>query len=134
MKFSTARLAAFALAIAVVLPSLANTAKAAEPRLAHMVFFTLKDHSSDSRSKFVASCQKYLSGHDGVVFFAVGTLAEKVEPGVGVSDFDVALHLVFENKAAGASYLKHPRHVKFVEENRSLFEKVRVFDSEVPAS
>jgi hypothetical protein len=99
-----------------------------------MVFFTLKDHSTDSREAFVRSCHKYLSGHDGVVYFSVGTVAEKVEPGVGVNDFDVALHLVFENKEAGAKYLKHPRHVQFVDENKAKFEKVRVFDSDVPKS
>jgi Stress responsive A/B Barrel Domain len=107
--------------------------KKSEPRLAHMVFFTLKDSSATSRQRFVASCHKYLSGHEGVVFFAVGTIAEDVvEPEVSVRDFDVSLHLVFESKDAEAKYLKDPRHLKFVEENKALFGKVRVFDSYVP--
>jgi hypothetical protein len=104
-----------------------------EARLAHMVFFTLKESSAASRERFVASCNKYLAGHDGVVFYAVGTIAEDVvEPGVSVRDFDVSLHLVFESKDAEAKYLKDPRHVKFVEENKAQFQKVRVFDSYVP--
>jgi hypothetical protein len=109
--------------------------KKAEPRLAHTVFFTLKDRSAASRERFVASCHKYLSGHEGVAFFAVGTIAEDIiEPEVSVRDFDVSLHLVFESKDGEAKYLKDPRHVKFVEENKANFGKVRVFDSYVPQS
>ena len=106
--------------------------KKSEPRLAHMVFFTLKESTPASRKQFVASCHKYLSGHEGVVFYAVGTIAEDVvEPDVSVRDFDVSLQLVFESKDAEGKYLKDPRHVKFVEENKALFGKVRVFDSYV---
>ena len=53
----------------------------------------------------------------------------RFEPGVSVRDFDVSLLLVFDDKAAEAKYLKDPRHVKFVDENKALFEKVRVFDT-----
>lgn len=110
--------------------SAVSAEKKEEPKLAHMVFFTLKDRSPEAREKFVASCHKYLSGHVGAVFFEIGVIAEDVvEPGVSVRDFDVALHLVFENKAAGAKYLKDPRHLAFVAENKALFGKVRVFDS-----
>lgn len=98
-------------------------------QLAHMVFFTLKDHSKASREAFVASCHKYLKGHEGVVYYSVGTIAEDVEEPVSVRDFDVALHLVFESKESEARYLKDPRHQQFVDENRPHFEKVRVFDS-----
>lgn len=100
------------------------------PQLAHMVFFELKDHSPEARGKFVASCQKYLSDHDGVVYFSVGTIAEDVvEPSVSVRDFDVALHLVFDSKESEAKYLKAPRHLQFIDENRASFDKVRVFDT-----
>lgn len=51
-----------------------------------------------------------------------------MEP-VSVRDFDVALHLVFEDKEAEQRYLEHPRHERFVEENREHFALVRVFDS-----
>jgi hypothetical protein len=104
----------------------------ATPKLAHMVFFTLKDHSEKARETFIASCEKYLTNHDGAEFFAIGTQTDDVvEPGVGVKDFDVALHVIFASKEAEAAYLKHPRHLKFVEENKADFAKVRVFDSYV---
>jgi hypothetical protein len=99
------------------------------PRLAHMVFFTLKDRSPEARQRLVASCQRHLSDHEGTVYFSVGTIAEDVVEPVSVRDFDVALHVVFRDKAAKNQYLTHPRHLKFVEENRDTWAKVRVFDS-----
>ena len=102
----------------------------AGPHLAHSVFFTLKDRSPEARAKFVASCEKYLTKHEGTVSFALGTMAEDVEePGVSVRDFDVALLVVFESKEAEAKYLVAARHLSFVAENKAEFAKVRVFDS-----
>lgn len=105
-----------------------STASAA-PRLAHMVFFSLKDRSKESREKFVASCQKYLTGHPGTLYISFGTIAEDVVEAPSVRDFDVALHIVFENKEANAEYQKSKRHVEFVQENKALFAGVKVFDS-----
>lgn len=48
---------------------------------------------------------------------------------VNVRDFDVALHLVFANKKAHDDYQVSPRHLKFVDEGKATWEKVRVFDS-----
>jgi hypothetical protein len=118
-----------ALASVLSLEASALIARKSDAKLAHMVFFTLKDHSKESREKFVASCEKYLSGHDGTVYFSIGTMADDVEEPVSVKDFDVALHVVFANKEAKAKYLESPRHHAFVEGNRPLFDKVRVFDS-----
>ena len=124
-------LALFALVASFALEAVARLAGAAEPQLAHMVFFALKDHSKESREKFIASCEKYLSEHEGTVYFSVGTIAEDkdVEEPVSVKDFDVALHVVFENKAAKAKYLASERHKQFVNENRESFAGVRIFDS-----
>lgn len=130
MKMSRAWLVP--LAALISLPAIAFAARtrpAAEPRLAHMVFFTLKDRSPESRAKFVESCQKYLTGHPGTLHVSFGTIAEDVVEPVSDRDFDVALHLVFENKDANAKYQKSDRHVEFVNENKAKFAKVRVFDS-----
>jgi hypothetical protein len=102
---------------------------AAERPLAHMVFFRLKDRSEDSRQQLVAGCQKYLSGHEGVIYFSVGTLAEDLQREVNDLDFDVALHMVFRDKVAHDKYQAHATHVKFIEEFRSGWSRVRVFDS-----
>src|SRR4051794_27795548 len=120
----------FALAAVLIVGAVSHSAEKAEPQLAHMVFFTLKDHSTSARERLVASGRKYLTGHEGTVSFSIGTIAEDVEePSVSVRDFDVALHVIFASKAAEQRYLSHPRHKSFVEENKDSFAKVRVFDS-----
>ena len=97
--------------------------------LSHNVFFKLKDPSAESRAALVQACHTYLSGHPGVVFYAAGGLAGEFDRGVNVRDFDVALHLVFADRASHDAYQAHPRHVRFVEENRERWSEVRVFDS-----
>jgi hypothetical protein len=136
MKTVVIGLALFALAASFALDAAARLVERAEPQLAHMVFFALKDRSKESRDTFIASCEKYLSEHEGTVYFSVGTIAEDkdVQEPVSVKDFDVALHVVFENKAAKAKYLASERHDKFVAENRESFAGVRVFDSFLRAS
>jgi hypothetical protein len=131
MKTLTFRrlLPVLAVAPVIIMGAAYRPAEKAGPQLAHMVFFTLKDNSKEARDKLVVSCHKNLSGHEGVVSFSVGTIAEDVVEPVSVRDFDVALHLVFEDKAAEAKYLKDPRHQKFVDENKDAWSKVRVFDS-----
>jgi hypothetical protein len=129
MKSIVIGVLALSLASVLVLDARARIRGAADPKLAHMVFFELKDHSKEAREKFIASCEKYLSKHEGTVYFSVGTRAEDVDEPVSVKDFDVALHVVFANKDAKAKYLESTRHRQFVDENRPAFGKVRVFDS-----
>jgi hypothetical protein len=99
--------------------------------LAHTVFIRLHDSSSEARQRLVDSCRKHLAGHPGTVFFAVGTLADDIAWSVSDRDFDVALHLVFANKAAHDQYLDSDRHTRFMEENEPHWAVLRVFDSYV---
>ncbi len=114
-----------ALALAVS----ATGSSAPERPLAHMVYFKLKDASGVNRAKLMAACKAYLSGHPGTVSFAVGSLAADMTREVNDRDFDVSLHLVFESKQAHDKYQEHPRHLKFIDENKDGWAKVRVFDS-----
>ena len=114
-----------ALALAVS----ATGSSAPERPLAHMVYFKLKDNSGAARAKLAAACKLFLTGHEGTVSFATGTLAGDFTREVNDRDWDVSLHLVFVNKAAHDKYQDHPRHLKFIEENKENWEKVRVFDS-----
>src|SRR5690606_12536960 len=103
----------------------------AEPMLAHNVYFTLKDPSAEARQAMVASCHKYLTGHEGTVFYAAGGLEKDLARDVNDRSFHVALHLVFANRKAHDAYQAAERHTQFIEENRSNWAKVRVFDSVV---
>lgn len=118
-------------ACAALLVFVASLARGEEPPrpLAHMVYFKLAEDSAAAREKLIAACKEHLSGHEGAISFSVGVLAAEFQRDVNDRDFDVSLHLVFESKAAHDRYQTHPRHLKFVEENRSLWSKVRVFDS-----
>lgn len=97
--------------------------------LAHNVFFTLKDRSPESVQALVAACEQHLTGHPGTVFFACGPLEPELSRPVNDRDFDVALHIVFDSRAAHDHYQDAPRHVRFVNENRDGWARVRVFDS-----
>jgi hypothetical protein len=97
--------------------------------LAHIVFFTLAESNDANRSKLLEGCKKYLDKHEGCVYFGVGVNAAQYAREVNDRDYDVALHLVFESANDHDVYQTHPRHMKFVEECKGLWKKVRVFDS-----
>lgn len=102
--------------------------------LSHDVYFSLAEDTPQAREALIAACQKYLSGHPGTIWFAAGPLATEMQRDVNDQEFGVALHLVFQNKAALEEYAKSDRHQKFIDEMQSSWNKVRVFDSYVAAS
>ena len=114
---------------ALFLVSLSGLSPAAERQLGHMVFFKLKESTPANKERLVEGCQKFLTGHEGTVYFSVGVLAEEMQRDVNDRNFDVALHLVFKDKAAHDAYAVHPRHMKFIEEFKEGWDNVRVFDS-----
>jgi hypothetical protein len=100
-------------------------------QLAHMVYFTLKDRSPAGIERQLEACRKYLTGHDGVVYFGVGTRTPDLTREVNDRDFDVGLHVIFRDRSAHDTYQKHARHVQFIEENKQHWAKVRVFDADM---
>jgi hypothetical protein len=99
--------------------------------LGHMVYFTLKDKSPAAVEKMLEACRKYLTGHPGTKFFAVGTRVPDLTRPVNLVDFDVALQMIFDSREAHDAYQVAPRHEQFIEENKANWEKVRVFDANV---
>jgi hypothetical protein len=99
------------------------------PRLAHNVFFKLKDRTDAKAAELVAACNKYLNVQPGIVFFAAGRLCAELDRPVNDRDWDVGLHLVFESKAAHDAYQDDPTHERFIDENKANWAAVRVFDS-----
>jgi Stress responsive A/B Barrel Domain len=106
-------------------------AASTEAKIVHNVYFRLKDSSPEAMKMLVEACKKYLDGHPGTVYFAVGILAQDFQREVNDRDWDVGLHVVFGNKAAHDRYQEDPRHIQFIEENKANWKKVRVFDSAV---
>lgn len=99
------------------------------PAIGHMVFFQLKDSTPESRAKLVAACDKYLKNHEGVIYYSAGQRGTEFNREVNAQDWDVALHLVFKNKAAHDKYQDHPEHLKFIAENKETWKAVKVYDS-----
>ncbi|MSR55169.1 MAG: Dabb family protein [Gemmataceae bacterium] len=113
---------------------LSTTASADEPAIGHMVFFQLKESTPEGRKKLVDACYKLLKDHEGVLYFSAGARGDEFKAAVNTTDWDVALHLVFKDKKSFDAYLPHPRHLKFVEENKDVWKGVKVYDSHVDAS
>lgn len=102
--------------------------------LAHNVYFTLHDNSEAAKQKMIVACKTYLAKHAGIVFFACGTLEPELARPVNVRDFDIALHVVFESRAAHDAYQDTPPHHQFIAENKANWKHVRVLDSVVESA
>jgi hypothetical protein len=109
----------------------AAVAQDAPSALSHGVYFTLNDASPAKRAELVAACRKYLTGHEGTLFFSAGVRAADLARPVNDLDFDVALHVTFDGKASHDKYQEAPRHKQFIAEQQANWKKVRVFDSRV---
>ena len=107
--------------------SMADDAK--QPLLIHNVYFTLKDGTPENTQKLVDACFKYLKDHPGVVYFAAGPLVPELDRPVNVRDFHVGLLVVFKTKKDHDTYQTAADHLKFIEENKPTWDKVRVFDT-----
>ncbi len=107
--------------------SMADEAK--QPMLVHNVYFTLKEQTPENTQKLIDACYKYLKDHPGVVYFGAGPLVPELDRPVNVRDFNVALCVVFKTKKDHDVYQTAPLHLKFIEENKPTWDKVRVFDN-----
>lgn len=97
--------------------------------LAHNVFFDLTDGSQQAVSTLIAGCNRYLKPHDGVEFFGCGSRIDEHRRDVNDRGFDVGLHIVFTDKAAHDAYQASQPHRRFIDEFKSNWARVRVFDS-----
>lgn len=101
----------------------------AESMLSHTVYFTLADSSEAAQDRLVEAARKYLVNHPGVLFFGVGKLCKELNRPVNDQEFHVGLNIVFDSKASHDIYQVAPDHLKFIEEGKPNWAKVRVFDS-----
>ncbi|WP_020471112.1 Dabb family protein [Zavarzinella formosa] len=117
------------MAVLALTVAFSMTAKADEPNVGHMVFFELKEKTPEAKAKLVAACEKYLKPQPGVLYFSAGARGEEFTRDVNAKDWDVALHLVFTDKAAHDKYAKDAEHEKFIAENKDNWKSVKVYDS-----
>ena len=96
--------------------------------IAHNVFFTLVDNSPAAIQAMIEDCHRYLAGLPGIVFYASGTCSD-VDRSSSDRDYDVALHVIFQDRATLDAYMTAPKHVAFMEKHEANWKDVRVFDS-----
>ena len=102
--------------------------------LVHNVYFSLIDRSAAARQRLLEACRRHLPGHPGIVFFACGELCAELARDVNDRDWDVGLHIIFQDRAAHDFYQETEAHLTFIAENRATWAGVRVFDSQATRS
>jgi hypothetical protein len=99
--------------------------------LSHCVFFKLRDSSPAKVDQLIGACNKYLSDHPGVVYYAAGKREPSLAREVNDKEHEVALIVVFDSMANHDAYQVAPLHLKFIEEQRANWQSVRVFDATI---
>ena len=111
--------------------SLTNTtasAMTANNIFVHHVYFYLKNpESKEDRDKLVEGLRK-LSRVKTIKMFHIGKPADTHRDVIERS-YSISWMLHFNNAADQESYQTDPIHLKFIEENSSLWQKVVVYDS-----
>jgi hypothetical protein len=96
---------------------------------AHMFFFQLCNSSTELVDRFVELCVKYLSGHRGQEHFSVGVRALGIHRDVSATNFEVSVHMIFENIAAFQAYSNTQKHEDFITQSAGMSPVRIVYDS-----
>jgi hypothetical protein len=99
--------------------------------VSHSVYFKLKEPTTENVDALVADIKDKLDGHPGVLVFNVGVVGTDFTRPVNDNNFEVALYLLFENRAAHDTYQVSERHQAYIAGNKESWAAVRVFDAEV---
>ena len=80
----------------------------------HVVIFWTPPNKPNAADELVAGAEQYLKPIPGVLSFHVGRMVPSHRPVVDQS-YQVALNIVFPDKATQDAYQMHPQHLEFVE-------------------
>lgn len=94
-----------------------------------MFFFQLSDTSPELVGRFVELCRKYLGGHPGQAHFSIGLRALEINRDVSGKNFEVSVHMIFDNIEAFNDYSASPTHEKFITESAGMSPERIVYDS-----
>ena len=123
-------IAAFSL-IAAVLATSAAVAQSTEengPTVHHIVLVSLKkDVPEQQIDEMIEVGEALLNDIPGVLEVSLGRKARE-DRDVHVKDYDVALHVTWENDAVGDVYATHPLHLSFLKLYKPLFAGIKVAD------
>lgn len=124
--------AAATVALAGMVP-MAQTASAGEVKmtgaLIHHVFFWLKEPKNEAHKKQLVKALNDLLKVETIRISHIGFPAGTESRDVVDHSYSVSYMVIFDNQAGQDAYQVHPLHLKFVEENSHLWNKVVVYDS-----
>ncbi len=80
----------------------------------HVVIFWTDPAQPKAVDELLDGIHRYLRGIPGILHFHAGRMVPSHRPIVEQS-YQVALNIVFSDKAAHDAYQEHPEHVEFVE-------------------
>lgn len=100
-------------------------------RLIHDTYFRLADRRPKTFNDFVESLWRYLSPqhHDGMVEFSISFRAVEMQRSVNDKEFDVLMHMVFQNVQAYSTYRSADKHNEWIDLYGALSIDRRVYDS-----
>ncbi len=94
----------------------------------HVVIFWTDPNNPSAADELIAGGEKYLKPIPGVQAFHMGRMAPSHRPVVDQT-YQVALNIIFPDKAAQDAYQVHPLHIDFVEKVfKRVCKRVVVYD------
>lgn len=110
-----------------------KTASAGEVKISsalmHHVFFWLKEPENQAHRKQFEQAMEDLLKVETIKLSHIGIPAATEERGVVDNSYTYSYMVMFDSLEDQNIYQKHPLHLKFIEENQDLWEKVVVYDS-----
>ena len=94
-----------------------------------MFFFQLCDTSPELVARFIKLCKKYLGDHPGQRHFSIGTRALEIHRDVSGTNFEVSVHMIFDDIDAFNTYSASPTHEDFITESAGMSPQRIVYDS-----
>ncbi len=94
----------------------------------HLVVFWTDPDRPTAAQEVLDGANKYLKDIPGLTLFHAGKMVGSTRPVVEQS-YQVALNIVFPDKASEQAYQAHPQHVEFVEKIvKPLVKKLVIYD------
>ncbi len=97
--------------------------------LMHHVFFWLNEPQNEAHRKQFEKALEALLKVETITVSHVGIPAATEERGVVDNTYTYSYMVMFDTLEDQLIYQKHPIHLKFIEENSNLWNKVVVYDS-----
>ena len=119
------------IALASTLPFVASAEPSTKMTFIHHVLFWAKNPNNDAEKAQLLAALKQLGTLPMIQNAHVGRpIITEFDKGATDGSYTFSVVLVFDNATKESEYLYHPLHKKFIDDNKHLWGKVQVIDSE----